>query len=67
MKISTFAAATLMSSVGAAPLEERASLFLETDALAAQGVFNLGLSTALKGYPSPKTCTLDNVAIRREW
>ncbi|KAF2786397.1 Di-copper centre-containing protein [Melanomma pulvis-pyrius CBS 109.77] len=66
MKISSFAAAALVSSVGAAPLEQR-SLFLETDALAAQGVFNLGLQTAIKGYPSPKTCTLDNVAIRREW
>jgi tyrosinase len=41
--------------------------FMEVDALAAQGVFKLGLHVAQSGYPSPQTCTLENVAIRREW
>jgi tyrosinase len=41
--------------------------FMEVDALAAQGVFNLGLHVAQNGYPSPQTCTLENVSIRREW
>jgi len=67
MRVSRFAAAALAGGVSAAPLEKRSSLFLETDALVAQGVFNLGLYTAINGYPSPKTCKLDNVAVRREW
>lgn len=41
--------------------------FMEVDSLAAQGMFNLGLNIAKNGYPSPKTCTLENVAVRREW
>lgn len=41
--------------------------FMEVDALAAEGVFKLGLHVAENGYPSPKTCTLKNVAVRREW
>lgn len=65
MKVSSVAAAALISSVGAAPLETRT--FLETDALAAEGVFNLGLYVALNGYPNGKSCNLGNVAIRREW
>jgi hypothetical protein len=36
------------------------------DALAAQGVLNLGFHIAEEGYPSPKTCTLKNAAVRRE-
>ena len=44
-----------------------ATRFMEVDALAAQGVFNLGLHIAQNGYPSPKTCTLENIAVRREW
>ncbi|KAF2026205.1 Di-copper centre-containing protein [Setomelanomma holmii] len=44
-----------------------AAKFLEVDSLAAQGMVNLGLHVAQNGYPSPKTCTLNNVAIRREW
>ncbi|KAF2469140.1 Di-copper centre-containing protein [Lindgomyces ingoldianus] len=65
MRISSLAAATLISSAGAAPLQERN--WLEVDALAAQGVFNLGLYVALHGYPNPKKCTLANVAVRKEW
>ena len=65
MKIAGLAAALLSAGVGAAPLEART--FLETDALAAEGVFNLGLYVAKNGYPSAKTCTLENVALRREW
>lgn len=41
--------------------------FMEVDALAAQGVFNLGLHIAQNGNSSPKTCTLENIAVRREW
>jgi hypothetical protein len=41
--------------------------FMEVDALAAQGMFNLGLNVAINGLPSPKTCNLKNVAVRREW
>jgi hypothetical protein len=39
---------------------------LETDILAAKALFNLATYTAQHGYPSG-SCTLQNVAIRREW
>lgn len=65
MKLSSVAAAALLGCVGAAPLESRT--FLETDALAANGVFNLGLNVAYHGYPNAQKCTLKNVAVRREW
>lgn len=65
MKVGSLAAAAFLSGVGAAPLDARN--FLETDALAAEGVFNLGLNVAFHGYPNPSKCTLKNVAIRREW
>lgn len=65
MKISGVAAVALISGIGAVPLEKRT--FLETDALAAQGVLNLGFYVALNGYPDAKKCTLQNVAVRREW
>ncbi|KAF2263579.1 Di-copper centre-containing protein [Lojkania enalia] len=68
MKFSRVAAAALVSGAGAAPLDlDKRGIFLETDALAAAGVFNLGLHVALNGYPNPQKCTLRNVAIRREW
>lgn len=41
--------------------------FMENDALAAKGMINLGFQLAENGYPSPETCTLKNLAIRREW
>ncbi|KAH7088058.1 hypothetical protein FB567DRAFT_494149 [Paraphoma chrysanthemicola] len=44
-----------------------AAKFMEVDSLAAQGMFNLGLHIAENGYPSPETCTMDSVSIRREW
>jgi tyrosinase len=65
MKIISSAAALLIVGVGAAPLETRT--FLETDALAVQGVFNLGLYIAKNGYPNEDQCTLEDVALRREW
>lgn len=40
--------------------------FMGIDALAAKGVLNLGVHIAEEGYPSPKTCTLKNAAVRRE-
>ncbi|KAF2186462.1 Di-copper centre-containing protein [Zopfia rhizophila CBS 207.26] len=65
MKYSSLAAIALIGSVGAAPLEART--FLEVDGLAVQGVFNLGMYIAKNGYPNPKKCTLENVAVRKEW
>lgn len=41
--------------------------FMETDILAAAGLAKLGLHVALNGYPNPEKCTLENVAVRREW
>ncbi|KAF2002056.1 Di-copper centre-containing protein [Amniculicola lignicola CBS 123094] len=67
MRFSTVATAAIVGSVGAAPLDTRSFNFLETDALAAVGVFNLGLNVALNGYPNAPKCTLANVAVRREW
>ncbi|KAF1969065.1 Di-copper centre-containing protein [Bimuria novae-zelandiae CBS 107.79] len=43
------------------------ALFMENDALVAQGVFKLGLYIAEHGYPNPQSCTKANMSIRREW
>lgn len=40
---------------------------LEHDILAAEGVFKLGFHLAATGLPSPETCTLDKLSVRREW
>ncbi|KAL6704696.1 hypothetical protein ACN47E_007978 [Coniothyrium glycines] len=65
MKFSSVVASALLGSVGAAPLESRT--FLESDALAAQGLVKLGLYTAKNGFPNAQKCNLGNVAVRREW
>lgn len=65
MRLCSVAAAALISGATAAPLETRT--FLEIDGLAATGVLNLGFSVALHGYPSKSSCTLENVAVRKEW
>jgi tyrosinase len=68
MRITSVAVAALVGAgVNAAPLDSRTFSFLETDSLAAEGVFKLGLYTALNGYPDIKKCNLLNVAYRREW
>ena len=41
--------------------------FMENDVLAAEGMIKLGIHVAKNGLPSPGTCTLDKVSIRREW
>ena len=40
--------------------------FMEIDAHAAKGIFNLGLHIAQNSYPSPETCTLKNAVVRQE-
>lgn len=64
MKISSIAAATLLSCAAAAPLESRTTL--QTDQLAAQGLTNLKAYVKKNGYPNKK-CTIDNVSVRKEW
>ncbi|KAF3049044.1 hypothetical protein E8E11_008917 [Didymella keratinophila] len=61
MRFSTIATAALIGSASAT------FKFGEQEALAANAVFNIGLNAAQNGYPSPNTCTLKNVAVRREW
>ena len=51
----------------AAPTSAGALKLLEHDILAAEGVFKLGFHLAANGLPSPGTCTLDKLSIRREW
>ena len=41
--------------------------FMDTDILAATGLAKLGLHVALHGCPNTEKCTLENVAVRREW
>ncbi|KAF2644631.1 Di-copper centre-containing protein [Massarina eburnea CBS 473.64] len=68
MKILRLATVVLLSGAGAAPVDtEETQTLLETDALVAQGVLNLRSYSAKHGYPNPQTCTLKNVAVRREW
>lgn len=61
MRFTEIITAALIGAASAAPK------FGEQEALAAAGVHNIALNAALNGYPSPKTCTLDNVKVRREW
>ena len=39
----------------------------ETEKLAEEGLAKLNLHVAREGYPNAENCTLDNVAVRREW
>jgi hypothetical protein len=41
--------------------------FGQHDALAAQGLLNLGLHVAVKGHSNSKTCSLKNLRVRKEW
>ena len=61
MRFSTIATAAFIGGASAT------FKFGEQEALAAAGVFNIGLNAAVNGYPSPDTCTLKNVRVRREW
>lgn len=65
MKVSSIVAAALFTSVSAAPIDART--VLESDALTAQGVLNLGFYVAKNGYPKPQKCTLSTTAVRKEW
>ncbi|KAJ8118157.1 hypothetical protein OPT61_g814 [Boeremia exigua] len=64
MHLFSIAAVAALIGVGSASL---AFKFGEQEALAAKAVINIGLDVAKNGYASPKTCTLKNVAVRREW
>ena len=59
MKVSTLATAILYGGVGAS--------LVENDALAAEALAKLKSNVAQNGYPDAEKCTLDNVAVRREW
>jgi tyrosinase len=61
MRFSTIAVTSLLGGVSAA------HKLGEADKLAAKGMHNLQLYAAEHGLPSPDTCTLENVAVRREW
>lgn len=44
-----------------------ATALMESDALTALGLSNLVRDVAENGYPSPDTCTWENVVRRQEW
>jgi tyrosinase len=41
--------------------------FMGNDALAAEGFTKLMFHVAKRGIPSPGTCTLEKLSVRREW
>ena len=51
----------------AAPTGAGALKLLEHELLAAEGVVKLKSHLAANGPPSPGTCTLDKLSVRREW
>jgi len=59
MKVSTLATAIFCGGVGAS--------LIENDALAAEALVKLTSNVAQNGYPDAEKCTLDNIAVRREW
>jgi tyrosinase len=61
MKLSNVLVAALASVASAKDKPQ------EVDALAAQGLHKLEAYYSKNALPSPRTCTLDNVAVRREW
>jgi tyrosinase len=62
MRFSLAFTAGLLGSASAGAIK-----FQENDALAAKGMTNLAAHVAKNGYPAPEKCTLQNVAVRREW
>jgi tyrosinase len=54
------AAAALVGSVSAIKVTEH-------DKLANLGLENVAKDVAKYGYPRPRTCTLKNAAVRKEW
>jgi tyrosinase len=60
MRFSNTAVVALIGAVDAIKLTEH-------DKLAALGLINVGKDVAKNGYPSPGTCTLENVKVRKEW
>jgi tyrosinase len=61
MKLSNVLVAALASVASAKDKPQ------EVNALAAQGLHALEAYYSKNALPSPKKCTLDNVAVRREW
>ena len=61
MKLSSVLLAALFTAVSAKHKPQ------EVDSLAAQGLHKLEAYYSKNALPNPKTCTLDNVAVRREW
>ena len=64
MRFSAFAAAMLIGSASAS--QNLSHKFGESDKLTVKGLENLQLYTAQHGYAT-EICTLENVAVRREW
>ncbi|KAH7067131.1 hypothetical protein FB567DRAFT_256894 [Paraphoma chrysanthemicola] len=65
MRASGIISIAFLATVGATPLEPRTTF--ESEALAANGLVNLGLYVSKNGYADPKKCNLGNTAVRREW
>jgi tyrosinase len=63
MKLSNVFLATL-AGVASAKNNDRPA---EVDALAAEGLQKLQAYYSENQLPSPGSCSLDNVAVRREW
>jgi tyrosinase len=61
MKVST------LLLVAIASIADAANRPNEVNALAAQGLHNLEAYYSRNALPNPRKCTLDNVAVRREW
>jgi tyrosinase len=61
MKLSNLLAVTLATTASAKSKPQ------EVDSLAAQGLHKLEAYYSKNALPTPKKCTLDNVAVRREW
>jgi hypothetical protein len=60
MRLLPVAAAALIGSVSAIKLTEH-------DKLANLGLQNVAKDVAKYGYPRPRTCTLKNAAVQKEW
>jgi tyrosinase len=65
MKLLSIVAVAFIGSVGAAP--STAPTAHESDTLTAKASRNLDAYLAKKGYPNPKKCNKNNVAVRKEW
>jgi tyrosinase len=67
MKLLSIVAVALIGAGGVGAAPSTTPTAHESDALTAKASRNLDAYLAKKGYPNPKKCNKNNIAVRKEW